>query len=605
MRVARKNGRWEWHAGGTPRMCVAQRGAWRIGLMGNPQLATSLIPSECISGREMLLRALVPALNAGCAAISLNQDTGDLVLAADPYGVFKIYMRGSAETFIAGTRLSDVVADSTPPLDRFAFAYFLNTGYTPSRHTFYTGISKVPPGTVAFFENGSLKQQEYFELIGPANVEADEYLEWFHSRLGALIRRAAEGSSSCHVTLSGGVDSTLVLAHLLAAGVPPEACTAVTAKYRGIDRFPDNEVDVDCAAAVARHYGVRHEVTTYNLLSPELLDHWRCLVTALGSEASLGFAFLKMFDSAVQSGAVAYCGQNADSILSFGGGAAPSLMLRPPFVSSVGTWCKRHYMYGGFHDGRTRIENILLRPLVGSHWRKQTGHRGFPPPREFMLGFVMHADKWPFCAERLSLGGRVAAATGLGEWFTSEYLSRIDAGAFAENPHGVFTWLYLQTFMQGSDNRATMYGSDISGARMSMPFLDLEILKKTARVRGKFPFSWHGKYANVYSARRLAKFPAFVFNRPSGAGSGTVYLSSLVQNAALKEYIHDLLARFEPQRMEGILTPELLKRSYWTNQVAAYEAASRDRMDQTVFPRILWFLTSEEAGSGSRNTAGE
>ena len=125
----------------------------------------------------------------------------------------------------------------------------LNTGFPLGSVTPFAGVSALPPSTTLHALSGTLTTigDSASSHASPAGRAAD-----VAAALVAAVAPLREAGQPVELSLTGGKDSRLVAAALVAAGVP------VLAKTHGFDGHPD----VVIAAEIAKRLGIEHTVTT-------------------------------------------------------------------------------------------------------------------------------------------------------------------------------------------------------------------------------------------------------------------------------------------------------------------------------------------------------
>lgn len=234
-------------------------GGWR----GHSDTETLL---ECISawGLERALQASV-----GMFALALWDGVEkSLSLARDRLGEKPLYYGWQRGNFLFGSELKALRAhaDFGAGCNWEAVAAFLRHNYVPSPHTIYEGIRKVLPGTVLRLPLASLKGLEvsppartYWSLGDVGRRGSDSPFKGsFHDavdQLEGLAARAVRQQSIADVSvgafLSGGVDSSLVVALMKASGTSDVLTFSVGMPEAGLDESVHAE-------AVARQLGTRH-----------------------------------------------------------------------------------------------------------------------------------------------------------------------------------------------------------------------------------------------------------------------------------------------------------------------------------------------------------
>ena len=152
-------------------------------------------------------------------------------------------------------------------------AYF-NYYQIPAPETIYDGIEKVLPAHWMLIDtNGARKTESYWqvECTKKPKISADEAVESLRALMTDSIFKMSTSDVPIGVLLSGGVDSSLILA--LAKDVGAKDLNAFT-----VGNLQPNILDEDCsrAARMAAYFGVRHHVFDFG--SPgfdELVD---CIV---------------------------------------------------------------------------------------------------------------------------------------------------------------------------------------------------------------------------------------------------------------------------------------------------------------------------------------
>jgi asparagine synthase (glutamine-hydrolysing) len=162
-------------------------------------------------------------------------------------------------------------------LDPAALDAYLALQYVPSG-TALRGIEKLPPGHVLVAERGEVTVEPYWRLE-PRSYEGD-WLELVRETVGAAVRKRLVADVPLGVLLSGGIDSSVVVAEMAAAGGTVRTFTVGF----GDDRYDERAY----ARAVAERYATEHEEI---VVEPDVTDLLPRLAAAfdepLGDEAAL------------------------------------------------------------------------------------------------------------------------------------------------------------------------------------------------------------------------------------------------------------------------------------------------------------------------------
>jgi asparagine synthase (glutamine-hydrolysing) len=167
-------------------------------------------------------------------------------------------------------------------VDPAAVDAYLALQYVPGPGTALRGVSKLQPGHVLVWERGATRIERYWRLEPePAERSDEEWLELVREKVTAAVRRRLIADVPLGALLSGGIDSSIVVALMAEASSEPVRTFTIG--------FPDERYDERVyARAVAERYGTRHEELEVELDAQELLPRlaWT-LDEPLGDEAIL------------------------------------------------------------------------------------------------------------------------------------------------------------------------------------------------------------------------------------------------------------------------------------------------------------------------------
>jgi asparagine synthase (glutamine-hydrolysing) len=201
-----------------------------------------------------------------------------LILARDRMGKKPLFVAHHPDgTLSFASELAPLLLDSRigREIDQVALAEYLQFGYVPSPRTILSSVSKLAPGTMATWRpDGSLKTESYWRLDFEPKHELSyaEALEELEERAREAVRARLVSDVPLGVFLSGGVDSSYVLAQMVAAGAPSVESFAIG--------FPDTRYDERAhARRIAERLGsVHHEAivapTDLVELLPSLVQHY-------------------------------------------------------------------------------------------------------------------------------------------------------------------------------------------------------------------------------------------------------------------------------------------------------------------------------------------
>jgi asparagine synthase (glutamine-hydrolysing) len=201
-----------------------------------------------------------------------------LVLARDRLGKKPLFVAHHADGSLSfASELAALLLDERieREVDPDALAAYLQYGYVPSPLCILRSVTKLEPGTsITWRPDGQLRRERYWTLhFEPKHrISYAAALEELEQRAREAVRARLMSDVPLGVFLSGGVDSSYVLAQMAALGVPAIETFSIG--------FPDARYDErDHARAVARRFGsIHHEalLDTSDLveLLPRMVEHY-------------------------------------------------------------------------------------------------------------------------------------------------------------------------------------------------------------------------------------------------------------------------------------------------------------------------------------------
>jgi asparagine synthase (glutamine-hydrolysing) len=165
-------------------------------------------------------------------------------------------------------------------VDPAALDAYLALQYVPVG-TALRGVEKLPPGHVLVAEGGSVRVEPYWQLEPRPEPRSDEeWLELVREAVGAAVRRRLVADVPLGALLSGGIDSSIVVAEMAKASGTVRTFTVGF----GHDRYDEREY----AHAVAERYATEHEEIVVEPNLDEILPRLaHAYDEPLGDEAAL------------------------------------------------------------------------------------------------------------------------------------------------------------------------------------------------------------------------------------------------------------------------------------------------------------------------------
>ncbi|MBW2121313.1 MAG: asparagine synthase (glutamine-hydrolyzing) [Deltaproteobacteria bacterium] len=187
-------------------------------------------------------------------------DSGDraLVLVRDRFGQKPLYYAERDGQLIFASELGSLVKHPgiEKKIDKTALSRYLAYQYVPAPFSIYEGVYKLDAGSCLEWKRGKVRTFRYWDFpVGRSNFDGtiDECCSELSRLLGDSVRRRLISDVPIGVFLSGGVDSTAIVA-LMARHMPPQAIKTFSIGFTE-KRFDESAY----ARSVARYFGTAHE----------------------------------------------------------------------------------------------------------------------------------------------------------------------------------------------------------------------------------------------------------------------------------------------------------------------------------------------------------
>lgn len=315
--------------------------------MVDPQLGLSVVFNGCIynyrelrhelqgaghrffstSDTEVLLRAYaewgidcVEHFLGMFAFAVAERDSGRLVLARDRLGIKPLYLDHTADRLRFASALPALLAAGgvDTSIDPIALQQYMTFhSVVPAPRTILNGVRKLPPATVRVVESdGSSHDHVYWRAPFGRVAERADWSEqdWQDALVGSLrtaVERRMVADVPVGVLLSGGIDSSLVVALLAESGQKDLTTFSIGFESAGGESGDEFEY----SDIVARHFGTKHHQI--------LIDTARLLPGLDGAVAAMSepmvshdcVAFYLLSEDVSKEVKVVQSGQGADEVL--------------------------------------------------------------------------------------------------------------------------------------------------------------------------------------------------------------------------------------------------------------------------------------------------
>jgi asparagine synthase (glutamine-hydrolysing) len=257
---------------------------------------------------------------AGMFAFALSErDTGRVVLARDRLGVKPLYLAevGGALRFASTVPALVAGGGVDTGIDPVALHHYLTFhAVVPAPRTLLNGVRKLPPATILVVEpDGCRREREYWNPwrdglpgSGPSEADAAAWREAVEAALRTAVRRRLVADVPVGVLLSGGLDSSLIVALLAEEGQDGLATFSIGFESAGGEagdefhwsdqvaqryatdhhqlRIPTTRVldALPGAVAAMSEPMVSHDVVAFYLLSQEVSRHVKVVQSGQGAD---------------------------------------------------------------------------------------------------------------------------------------------------------------------------------------------------------------------------------------------------------------------------------------------------------------------------------
>jgi asparagine synthase (glutamine-hydrolysing) len=178
-----------------------------------------------------------------------------LVLARDRVGKKPLFYsdRGGSLSFASELRALVVDRDVSREIDPSSIGCYLSYGYIPAPWSIWRGARKLPPAHTLVWEDGRTEIERYWRLDYSRKRTADrrELEEELRRSIGAAVRRRMVSDVPLGTLLSGGVDSSIVVAEMAGAASEAVKTFSIGFEQAAYDELPR-------ARLVARHFDTDH-----------------------------------------------------------------------------------------------------------------------------------------------------------------------------------------------------------------------------------------------------------------------------------------------------------------------------------------------------------
>jgi asparagine synthase (glutamine-hydrolysing) len=199
--------------------------------------------------------AFAARLNGIFAFALFDRRRRTLFLVRDPLGVKPLVYSARDGLLAFGSEAKAVLASGLvqAEVDEASLHLSMNVRYVPGHRTFFRHISRLPPGHVLEFADGRARLQPYaaIDWTPDHSLSHGDWLEGIRFHYQEAVKRQLISDVPVGVSLSGGIDSSSIVAMLRAATSGPIKTFSLG--------FGEPTDETDDARFVARTFDTEHQ----------------------------------------------------------------------------------------------------------------------------------------------------------------------------------------------------------------------------------------------------------------------------------------------------------------------------------------------------------
>lgn len=304
------------------------------------------------SDTEVVLKLLIQQGQAGLdklegmfALVFFDMENNELLAARDRFGQKPLYFAETDEVFIISSEVKAITNSGLvkKELNEGQLLHYLSYKHAAKPQTFFRNIYELEEGHYGIFANNRWQTKTFvpgFSTPGTTVLPPEEIVAQTSELLQRSVLRQLQADAPVGLFLSGGIDSTLLLALLAEAGHTnfPAFSVANQASERSF-----GSDDYYYSRLAAQQYGARHVVFD---IDDSILNNFGQLIEAMDQPIADGATLLTDFLSRQthHTAKVALSGAGADEL--FGGynrhrafyqylRNKPLLMFAKPFLRAL------------------------------------------------------------------------------------------------------------------------------------------------------------------------------------------------------------------------------------------------------------------------------
>lgn len=507
-------------------------------------------------------------LNGMFAFAAWDEKARRLLVARDHLGIKPLYYREHAGTLAFASEAKSLyeLDGQRPELNVAALPKYLTYLWTPAPETLVKGVVKLRPGHLMEWSGGAPTVRQYWDLdLRPdRSMSPAEHIESLRAALHDSVRRQLRSDVPVGLLLSGGLDSTGLLA--LASKERTEPIDCFTIAFRAedavLEQCPDEHL---YARRAAEHYGARYHETVLAPHVAELLPRllWH-LDEPIADPAAINTYLIS--EAARRDVTVLLTGQGSDEL--FAGYRLHQVLHvadRYPWLGSrtvgpaINAFGRGVAWAGGKVPGLSRGLGMGVQRVLGDIVAAAAAD-----PRSQTTGLRAYYDEVGITG--LLTDDALALMTESRSARHDEYYDTVASADAVSRA----VYLDAKTILPELNLAYCDKMSMAASVESRVPFLDLEVVRAAAALPPELKI--HGR-TRKYALREALRpdLPAWVLDRRK-VGFGAPIRQWL--RTDLAEMVGDLLSE-DTVRRRGVLRPEAVARMIRENQSGEADHAFR------------------------------
>ena len=482
-------------------------------------------------------------------------DEEQVTVVSDPYGIIKMYYFASEKGIILTDSLTELEGEKLS-LDTQALKYYFVTGYTPSKHTFFNEVQKIEPLSINIFDKSNV-ETKFYGCFGKDLTSGNNFLEKFHSAIRNTLEFTRRHYDSYELALSGGIDSTFLMM-LMKDKEMFEKSNFSAFKMVGLGQKKniDNDYDILHSKRLTEIFSKDLKLVDYDFTDKKVTKDFSLLRDSLCCDYAPAMGYIA-YSREVEDETVIVNGQNADSVLSFGGMGWPR--FNGVRLTGLNGFFTRYFQFYGTENEKSFLSFIarLLRkiyyrinyPDVGNIFNRKNYFKGIglnPENRFYDSSDPAYQN--------------IKSPDKLADWFETEYIEPLLNNHKGLSDHALSVILYNKTYMQGSANRSTVISALLAKKTIYLPYTSLQVLELMTNLKPDWHYVFYGKYPNIQLAKHRLGVPKFVIDRqdPNDADSTVLLYKALTNNQKFNNFVSQILEKTNFDKYKDILTKEFI-----------------------------------------------